>query len=226
MRLYLLLIPLLLLGGCGSRIEQYTLPDQVKDFATLYGNNCAGCHGTGGRLGAAPALNDPAFLAVLGKQDLIDIVSKGVPGTPMPAFAKSAGGDLTNQQIEILADQIETRWSRPQDFASAALPPYRAGPGDGKHGEAAFRQHCASCHGEDGKGTPKAGSLVDPDYLALVSDQSLRTAMIVGSIDQRRAWRRCSSEHPITALEISDVVAWLSMHRETPLTLAQRGTLQ
>jgi len=225
MKRYLLLIPAILLVSCGSRIEQYTLPDQITDFATLFGNNCSGCHGAGGRMGAAPALNDPAFLAVLSKQDLIDIVSKGVPGTPMPAFAKSAGGDLTNQQIAILADQIETQWSRPQDFAAAAVPPYRAEPGDAKFGEVAFRQHCASCHGEDGNGTPKAGSLVDPAYLALVSDQSLRTTMIVGSIDQPRAWRLCSPEHPLTAPEISGVVAWLSMHRDTPSTLTQRGTL-
>jgi mono/diheme cytochrome c family protein len=225
MKRHLLLIPAVLLVGCGNRIEQYTLPDQVKDFGTLFGNNCAGCHGQNGRMGAAPALNDPAFLAVLGTRDLRDIVSKGVPGTPMPAFAKSAGGDLTNQQIAILADQIEARWSRPQDFAEAALPPYRAELGDRKLGEVAFRKDCASCHGEDGKGTSKAGSIIDPAYLALVSDQSLRTTMIAASIDQSApAWRKCSPRNPMTSQEISDVAAWLAMHRE-PINLTQRGKL-
>ena len=225
MKRLLLFIPALLLPGCARRIEHYTLPDQITDFTALFGSNCAGCHGPNGRQGAAPALNDPGFLAVIGRQNLVGIIDNGVPGTPMPAFAKSAGGGLTNQQIAILADQIETRWSRPQDFVSEALPPYRAEEGDSKLGEGAFRQHCASCHGDDGNGTPKAGSIVDPAYLALVSDQSLRTTMIAGSITQgAAAWRSCSPGGPMTAQEISDVVAWLAAHRD-PVTLTQRGTL-
>jgi cytochrome c oxidase cbb3-type subunit III len=223
MKRFLLLIPAILLPGCGSRVEQYVLPDQITNFDALFANNCSGCHGSQGRKGAAPALNDPAFLAVIGKQDLTAIISNGVPGTPMPAFAKSAGGDLTNEQIAILADQIEKRWSRPQDFVSAVPPPYRTEPGDSKLGKEIFRQHCASCHGEDGNGTAKAGSIVDPAYLALISDQSLRTTMIVGSIDRTpRDWRSCAPESPMSSEEISDVVAWLGAHR-APVNLTQRG---
>ena len=39
--------------------------DQVIDFATLYGRNCAGCHGADGKFGPAPPLNDPLFLAIV-----------------------------------------------------------------------------------------------------------------------------------------------------------------
>src|SRR3984885_12070720 len=109
MKTCLLLTPAILLLGCGGHVEQYTLPDQVTDFTTLFEGNCAGCHGRDGRLGAARPLNAPVFLAVIGKQ-LRQIISSGVPKTPMPAFAKSAGGDLTEQQITILADQINQRW--------------------------------------------------------------------------------------------------------------------
>jgi len=38
-------------------------PSEVMDFATLYGANCAGCHGDDGRPGAALALADPVYLA-------------------------------------------------------------------------------------------------------------------------------------------------------------------
>ena len=106
----------ILLLGCGHRTEQYVLPDQVTDFSALYGSNCAGCHGRDGRFGAARPLNDPLFLALIGKEKLRDVIAKGVPGTAMPAFAQNAGGTLTDQQITILADQIEERWSRPQRF--------------------------------------------------------------------------------------------------------------
>ena len=229
MKRILLVIPTILLLGCGDRVEKFVLPDQVMDFTALYGSNCAGCHGRDGRMGAARPLNDPLFLAVIGKQTLRDVIAKGVPRTAMPAFAQNAGGALTDQQVAILADQIEERWSRPQDFTAAALPPYSADLGDPKAGAAIFRAYCASCHGEDGTGGAKPGSIVDPAFLALVSDQSLRTTVIAGRSDQGSPdWRNDSPGHPMTPQEISAVVAWLSAHRVAPVplitTLTQRGT--
>src|SRR5258708_9512732 len=134
MKRCLLLAPVILLLSCGDRIEHYTLPDQITDFTALYGNNCAGCHGRDGRNEAANPLNDPVYLAVIGKQTLRDVIANGVPRTAMPAFAQNAGGALTDQQIAILADQIDERWSRPQAFASGALPSYSGDPGDPKRG--------------------------------------------------------------------------------------------
>lgn len=223
MKRCLLLTPAICLLGCGGHVEQYTLPDQVTDFAALYRNNCAGCHGHNGRLGAARPLNDPVFLAVIGKRKLLEIIADGVPKTAMPAFAKKSGGDLTDQQITILADQIDQRWSRPRDFTAVALPPYSADLGDAKAGATVFRASCASCHGEEGEGGPKAGSVVDPSLLALVSDQSVRTSVIAGRSDRGAPdWRNDSPGHPLTPPEISNVVAWMSEHR-TPINLTQRG---
>lgn len=214
----------IVLLGCGARTEQYVLPDQVTEFSTLYESNCAGCHGQDGRLGAARPLNDPIYLALIGKDRMRDVIAKGVQGTAMPAFAQNAGGTLTDQQITILADQMEARWSRPQDLG-VALPPYSAGPGDPKHGEAVFRIYCASCHGEDGMGSPKGASVVNPAFLALVSDQSLRTTMIVGRANQGcPGWRNYSSGQAMTSQEISDVVAWLSAHRALPGNQARGRT--
>jgi mono/diheme cytochrome c family protein len=225
MKRSLVLAPAILLLGCGDRIEQYTLPDQIVDFTALYQGNCAGCHGQDGRLGAARPLNDPVFLAVIGQQTLRDVIANGVPQSAMPPFAQNAGGGLTDQQIAILADQIEARWSRPQDFTTAALPPYKADLGDPKAGAAVFGSYCANCHGEEGVGGKQAGSVVDPSFLALVSDQSLRTTVIAGRSDQGLPdWRLDFSTHSLTSREISDVVEWLSTHRLTPVNLTQRGT--
>jgi len=224
MKRYLLLTPAIFLFGCGEHVEQYTLPDQVTNFTALFEGHCAGCHGHDGRLGAARPLNDPVFLAVIGKQELQLIIANGVPKTPMPAFAKNAGGDLTVHQITILAEQISQRWSRPRDFTGVAVPPYSADLGDAKAGAIVFRAKCASCHGDEGTGGPKAGSVVDPSYLALVSDQSLRTSVIAGRSDQGIPdWRGPSTGPPLTPVEISNVVAWISEHR-TPINLTQRGT--
>src|SRR6202030_2047717 len=120
----------ILLLGCSNRPEQFILPDQVSDFAALYESNCAGCHGRDGHFGAARPLKDPLFLALIGKEKLRDVIAKGVAGTAMPAFAQNAGGGLTEQQITILAEQIEEHWSRAQEFAAIALPPYSTDLGD------------------------------------------------------------------------------------------------
>jgi cytochrome c oxidase cbb3-type subunit 3 len=225
MKRSLLVAPTVLLLGCGARVEQFAMPDEITDFATLFQNNCAGCHGQNGRMGAARQLNDAVFLAVIGKQTLRGVIANGVPRTAMPPFAKSNGGDLTDQQITILADQIEKNWSRPQDFAGVDLPPYGAGLGDPKSGGAAFQIYCAGCHGADGTGDPKTGSIVDSAYLMLVSDQFLRTTVIAGRPDLNMPnWRGDSPSHPMSPQEISDVVAWIAARRATPVTITQRGT--
>ena len=219
------LAPAILLLGCGARVEKFVMPDQVTDFAVLYKANCSGCHGENGSTGAARPLNDPLFLAVIGKQTLRDVIANGVPKTAMPAFAKNGGGDLTDQQIGILADQIEARWSRPQEFGAIALPPYGAELGDPKAGVAVFHAYCASCHGEEGRGGAKPGSIVDPSFLALASDQSLRTTVIAGRSDEGSPdYRNTAPGRPMAPKEISDVVAWLSSHRVVPINLSQRGT--
>jgi mono/diheme cytochrome c family protein len=207
--------------GCGNRTEQFILPDQIADFSTLYESNCAGCHGRDGRSGAARPLNDPLYLALIGKERLRDVIAKGVPGTAMPPFAQNAGGTLTDQQVTILADQMEARWSRPRDFIAVALPAYSADLGDPTRGESVFQSDCVKCHGDRGVG----GSVVDPAFLALVSDQSIRTAVITGRADRGMPdWRSHGRGPAMTEQEISDVVAWLSAHRAVPEILARGGT--
>ena len=67
----------------------------------------------------------------------------------------------------------------------------------------------------DGKRWRNGGSVVDGAYLALVSDQALRTAVVVGrraSRDARLAWRAAGTAD-VTAQEVADVVAWLIAQR-------------
>src|SRR5262249_44414173 len=51
--------------------------DQMLSFSALYGQNCAGCHGAEGKLGAAPPLNDGLFRAVISKSELESIITDG-----------------------------------------------------------------------------------------------------------------------------------------------------
>src|SRR6201981_3226666 len=87
-------------------------PTEVVDFNLLYGQNCAGCHGVAGKGGGANALANPVFLPVAHNNLIRRIASNGVSGTPMPAFAQSAGGILTDKQIDALVSGIRS-WAKP-----------------------------------------------------------------------------------------------------------------
>jgi cytochrome c oxidase cbb3-type subunit III len=218
---------MVMLVSCGDSPEQYVLPDQVKDFATLYKNNCAGCHGRNGRHGAARPLNDGLYLALIGKERLRNVIAKGVPGTTMAPFAQDRGGTLTDQQMTVLADEMEKKWARPQEFDAAAMPAYDGTPGNANAGAVAFRQYCTGCHGPDGTGVAgrRGGSAVDPAYLALVSDQYLRTTVIAGRSDEAIPnWRTYVPGQEMKPQEVSDVVAWLAGHRLTQGTPTKGGS--
>src|SRR5262249_17979161 len=157
---------------------------QVRDFAVLYSQNCAGCHGKDGQGNGAFALANPVYLAIAPEDTLRRGTSLGVPGRLMPAFAKSAGGTLTDEQIDILVREIRSRWAKPAELIGASPPPYAAEqPGNARNGARAYATFCAGCHGPDGKGTAKGSSIVDDSFLALVSDQNLRMTIIAGRPD-------------------------------------------
>ncbi len=203
---------------------QRPLPSsQVSNFDDLYGRSCAGCHGGDGQLGAARALRDALYLALVRQDTLRQIIAQGVPGTTMPAFSDRFGGGLTDKQIDLLIDGMQNRWGRPQAFANVSLPPYSledaraagAEPGDLERGQTAYTTYCAHCHGADGRGGEQGGAVVEGAYLALVSDQALRTAVIVGRVDLGMPdWREAVAGRLMTPQEIVDVVAWLVSHRQ------------
>ena len=219
-------LPLLLSAfttGCDTHVEEYTRPEDIKDFATLYGQNCAGCHGADGRNGAAQTLNDPLYQHLAGKEQIRKTIVVGRIPTPMPGLSKPAGGFLTDEQIGIIVDEMQKKWGA-EDPGS--LPVYAvdsAPKGDPQRGETSFKTYCSGCHGADGKGGSKAGSIIDPSYLALVTDQYIRTTVIAGRPDlQIPNYRNYVAGHPMSDQEISDVVAWVVSHRpNAPAMISQ-----
>ena len=212
---------LILLSGCSSppgqpqKDSEVLAPNEIVDFGILYSQNCAGCHGTDGRGGAAIALADPVYLAIADETAMRKVIANGVRGTSMPAFAESAGGMLTDKQIDVIIGQIRSRWGRPGILDRANPPAYAAkSPGNARQGEAAYGTYCASCHGSQGQGGPKGSNITNDSFLALVSDQGLRTILIAGRRELGAPdWRGNLPGKPMSEQEVTDVVAWLTSHR-------------
>ncbi len=210
-----------LLTGCASphgqpRKGSETLaPNEVLEFGTLYAENCAGCHGAEGRGGAAIALANPVYLAIADDAAIRKAIANGVRGTAMPAFAESAGGMLNDKQIDVITSEIRSRWSQRGILDAASAPSYAAkSSGDATRGEASYRIYCQSCHGPGGHGGSQGSAITDDSFLALVSDQGLRTIVITGRPELGAPdWRANVPGKPMSDQEVTDVVAWLASRR-------------
>jgi mono/diheme cytochrome c family protein len=191
------------------------VPNDISDFSTLYEQNCSGCHGLEGKGGAAIALANPVYLAIADDAILHHATAVGIPGTSMPAFAQDAGGMLTAKQIDVIVSGIREGWSKPDIFGGTGPPPYSSSsPGDSARGSEVYAAYCSSCHGAGGRGGPNAGSIVEGSFLALVSDQGLRTIVIAGRPELGAPdWRSNTPGRPMSSQDVSDVVAWLASQR-------------
>jgi mono/diheme cytochrome c family protein len=226
------------MGGCDlpgkpKPADQYVPPQKEMTFSVLFQENCIGCHGANGKLGPAPPLNDGLFLALMPDTELQRVISEGRAGTLMPAFVATQGGHLTDAQIKALALGIRQEWG-PTESAPVGAPPYLAmqaktdgaARGNKDNGLKVFTRACAGCHGDHGQGGryggeadgKPVGSINDPSFLALISDQALRRFVITGRSDlgmpdYAATKGRPEDFQPLTSENVTDVVALLASWR-------------
>jgi cytochrome c oxidase cbb3-type subunit III len=186
-------------------------PSEIASFGELFSQNCSGCHGKDGQGALTVGIGRPVYLAIADDVTIRKTIEDGRPGTPMPAFAQRAGGMLTDAQIEILVHGIR-KWATPGAFEHANLPPYASSQaGDAARGREVFARACSSCHGQDGRGKR---AIADRSYLALVTDQHLRTLIIVGMPNLGMPdWR--GHPKPLTDADVADLVTWLASQRDS-----------
>lgn len=241
--LALLVLSCALAAGCEppgkpNPANKPKMPDQILGFDELFSANCAGCHGTGGKLGPAPPMNDPLFVAIVPDDVLREVIRNGRHGTPMPPFDKKQGGALTEQQIKIIADGIKSHWKDDEDlpesppaYALSKVEGVQASPGSREQGIAIFDRACAGCHGKNGKGVEHEGVVVDainvPAFLALISDQAIRRIIITGRSDlgmpnYAESDGRGDDFQPLTSAEIDHLVALIADWRAIGDKLVQQ----
>jgi mono/diheme cytochrome c family protein len=157
----------------GSLSLESTSPPEV------YARRCSVCHGDDGAgarwAGASlkpPPRNflDPAIRYTLGREQMISAILHGRPGTAMPAFASRIDADLAAK----VADYIRYSFMQLEDTATTTSHTKRnhdperqiqqtmggvSGPSqwtpheaNGVAGGVFYRNNCAECHGEDGRG--------------------------------------------------------------------------
>ena len=110
--------------------------------AQVFSSNCAGCHGADGR-GAERGPSIATMPSVIAKSDddLLSIVTKGVPGTGMPPF-----GSLDEASRVAVVAYLRTLQGK--DKAAAPVT------GDAEAGRALFygKAQCSNCHMVSGQG--------------------------------------------------------------------------
>jgi mono/diheme cytochrome c family protein len=122
---------------------------------------------------------------------------------------------LTDVQIDVMTKEIRSGWSKRGTVDTATAPSYAPkSSGDAQRGEVAYKTYCESCHGPGGSGGRKGSAITDDSFLALVSDQGLRTIVITGRPELGAPdWRGNVPGMPMSNQEVTDVVVWLVSRR-------------
>ncbi|MFC7048511.1 cytochrome-c oxidase, cbb3-type subunit III [Emcibacter nanhaiensis] len=136
-------------------LETIKNTQELMEFAmaggkAAFGDNCAGCHGSGASGGFGyPNLNDDDWLWGGTLEDIHETITVGIRSVhddtrmnSMPAFLKDE--ILDKEQVSDLANYV---LSLSDDSIKAP-----------EGAAVLFEENCASCHGEDGKGIQELGA--------------------------------------------------------------------
>lgn len=188
--------------GAQSIEEIETDPDLLQYAMTagesLFGDNCATCHGAGGQGNVGfPALVDDDWLWGGKLADIQTTIRYGVRSThpdtrfnQMLAFGQ--GGLLSAAEISDVVEYVTQISGREANAAAAA------------RGGAVFAQQCASCHGPDGKGVQALGApnLTDAIWLYGGERLDIQQSLNLGRGGVMPTWAGRLSEEQITALAV------------------------
>lgn len=149
-----------------ATLQQIQNDQDLQQFAmaeghSLFGDNCAPCHGSGGQ-GAHgyPNLNDDVWLWGGKLEDIQHTITVGVRSTSpdtrqsqMPSFGRDK--ILTDEQIDDLTQYVVSISGRPANAAAV------------KRAAKLFADNCSACHGADGHGNRSMGApnLTDSEWL-------------------------------------------------------------
>ena len=110
MAIMVMLFPLYRLTEPSARDEarQEQLASLAEQGESIYGFNCASCHGRAGEGGLGPTLNAEQFFQAATDPQIELLVAVGVPGSQMGAYSQDFAGPLTAEQIKAVTTFLRT----------------------------------------------------------------------------------------------------------------------
>jgi len=191
----------------------------------LYAKNCASCHGIDGKGGVGIPISLPSFLHSVPDTYLEKTIRYGRPGRVMPPFRH-----LSDAQIKAIVQHLH-RFAPGKKPESLSLMV----KGDITRGKKLYGQHCASCHGLDGKGGKGTGvtfsrprdlpiiapSISNPGFLLAATDSMIKTTLMNG---RENTPMQSFLKMGLTEKDIDDVVSYVRSFEtvSTPAGMTQK----
>lgn len=203
-------------------------------FEATWADRCSGCHGANGTLGAGLPMRNGEYLMAVPEETMFSIIRDGIPSSRMPGFGGDAIGGLDDEVIREFVQGMRSAWGDAGTGGVSRGIPWKvdADDGDPDRGGRLFAAKCASCHPSDepadravdpGSDPLVAGSVTDPFYLRLVSDQHLHSNIVFGRADLGmpgaagpfRGPDGRTVEGVLDATDVADIVAYLGAGRSS-----------
>ena len=185
------------------------LPDFLPFFGEdVFYQNCVPCHqeGARGKVGVAPSLRSPEFLALATDDFIRRTVREGRLGTAMVARTS-----VTDWELDAIVEYLRSLPTNGQ--SSLTLDESLRVTGDPSRGRKTFATYCAPCHGPRGEGYAMGGSgpsIGLRSFLAAVSDDYvLKTVKNGRSGTPMRPFSGPQGLASLEDQEIKDVIVFL-----------------
>jgi cytochrome c oxidase cbb3-type subunit 3 len=184
-------------------LEKIEADPNLQQFAlqagkSTFGDNCATCHGSGAQgFKGYPNLNDDVWLWGGKLEDIRRTLTYGVRSShaetrqsQMPAYGRDKL--LEPKQIDDLTQYVMSLSGRKADAQAVA------------RAQTDFKDQCAACHGDDGKGKREFGApnLTDREWLYGGEPADIRAQIVNGRGGVMPAWGQRLDPVTIDALAV------------------------
>ncbi|MFZ7946864.1 MULTISPECIES: c-type cytochrome [Bacillaceae] len=204
--LYILIIIGIIVAISNSDIFDSKNSKAIEAGEKLYSKNCLVCHGETGKgegSNAGTAINSQRFLNSVSDQDLYNYVKYGREGTAMPAYGpRLSENDLKNLVTYMRDWQTEEiEFDVPEKIA-----------GDPERGEKQYNLYCLNCHGAEGAGKLKMGTVLsNPQYLKYTTNKQIWIATAYGREETRMgpSLKGLEGARQLSKEDITDIISYI-----------------